>query len=299
MHDTRNKSATPTGHFESRRSFIIATALTLAGCVVGRGRDEIRLIEEGLGGRVGVSIVDTHTGRHIDYRSTERFALCSTFKVLLAAAVLARIDDGSISSSATLRLPPEPLLSTSPISTAHLPAGQIAVLTACEAVVSHSDNAAANLLLDLIGGPGAMTQYFRSLGDNVTRLDRYEMALNSNIAGDERDTTTPEAMMKNLRTVLLDDALTMASRTLLGDWMLREQRGAARIRAGVPAGWRVLNKPGTSANGATNDIAVVWPPAREPLVMAIYVNAPAASRENGEQTIAAVARQGAIGLIAT
>jgi beta-lactamase class A len=171
------------------------------------------------------------------------------------------------------------------------------VLTTCEAVVSQSDNTAANLLLELIGGPAAMTQYFRSLGDDVTRLDRYELALNSNIAGDERDTTTPDAMVGNLRAVLLGDALTMPSRTMLTDWMLREQRGNARIRAGLPAGWRVANKPGTSANGATNDIAVVWPPDRRPLVMAVYINAPAASRANGEGAIARVAERAAMNLV--
>ena len=275
---------------ETRRTFLISAALTLAGCAVPREPGAIRRIEEELGGRVGVSVLDTHGHRHIAHRSTERFALCSTFKALLAAAVLARVDDRSISGSTLLPLPQGPLLPTSPIATAHLSAGRIPVLTACEAVVSHSDNSAANLLLELIGGPAAMTRYFRSLGDDVSRLDRYEMALNSNIAGDERDTTTPDAMTRNLRAVLLDDALTPPSRTMLTDWMLREQRGAARIRAGVPAGWRVANKPGTSANGATNDIAVVWPPGRRPMVMAIYVNAPSVPRANGESTIARVAR---------
>jgi beta-lactamase class A len=274
---------------ETRRSFIISAALTLAGCAVAREPNAIRLIEEELGGRVGVSFLDTHTRRYLGHRATERFALCSTFKALLAAAVLARIDDRSLSGSMTLQLPQEPLLSTSPIATAHLSAGRISVLTACEAVVSHSDNTAANLLLELIGGPPAMTRYFRSLGDDVTRLDRYEMALNSNIAGDERDTTTPDAMTRSLRAVLLDDALTLPSRSMLTDWMLREQRGAARIRAGVPAGWRVANKPGTSANGAINDIAVVWPPDRRPIVMALYVNAPSVPRANGESAIARVA----------
>jgi beta-lactamase class A len=265
--------------------------------VVGRGRDEIRRIETELGGRIGASIFDTHTRRHIGHRATERFALCSTFKALLAAAVLARIDAGSISGSAMLPLPKEPLLSTSPVATAHLSAGQMSVLTTCEAAVSHSDNTAANLLLELIGGPAAMTRYFRSLGDDVTRLDRCELALNSNIAGDERDTTTPDAMVSNLRAVLLGDALTEPSRAMLSDWMLGEQRGKARIRAGVPAGWRVANKPGTGANGATNDIAVVWPPERRPIVMAIYVNALAASRQNGESAIAAIAGQAAMSLV--
>ena len=273
-----------------RRRFVVGSALLLASCVLGRSREIIRQIEEDLGGRVGASILDTHSLQRVTHRSTERFAMCSTFKAPLVAAVLARIDAGSISSSAMLRLPREPLLSTSPIANAHLGAGQIPVMTACEAAVSHSDNTAANLLLDLIGGPTAMTQFFRTLGDDTARLDRYEMELNSNIAGDVRDTTTPDAMVHSIQAILLGNALTATSRDLLTDWMLHEQRGKARIRAGMPADWRVANKPGTSANGATNDIAVVWPSRRVPIVMAIYVDAPSESNAGREKAIARIAR---------
>lgn len=164
------------------------------------------------------------------------------------------------------------------------------MLTACEAVVSHSDNTAANLLLDLIGGPEALTSFFRDLGDDVTRLDRYELELNSNVDGDPRDTTTPEAMLRNLRTLLLADALGARSRELLTAWMVDEQRGKARIRAGLPAAWRIANKPGTSANGATNDMAVAWPRDHAPIVVAAYINASEATAPAREAAIAEIAR---------
>ena len=274
----------------SRRHLLIAAPLLLTGCALDQRQTQALLaIEAELGGRVGVSALDTRSGMRFTYRSAERFALCSTFKALLAAAVLARIDAGLTSDADLVRLTGEALLSNSPVSGEYASKGAMPLLTACEAIVSHSDNTAANLLLRLIGGPAAMTQFFRGLGDDTTRLDRYELELNSNIAGDARDTTTPEAMMQSLRTVLLGDALTQKSRDLLTAWMVNEQRGKARIRAGVPGSWRVANKPGTSANGATNDIAVAWPIGRDPICIAIYVNAPSAVPAVREAAIARVA----------
>lgn len=282
----------------SRRDLLIAVPLLASGCVSGcvlggRAADTFRRIEEDLGGRIGVSVVNTKSQRRAAYRGDERFALCSTFKAPLAAAVLAQIDAGTISGSATIDLAGEPLLSNSPISAEHAKEGKLPVMAACEAAVSHSDNTAANALLRLIGGPGAMTEFFRRLGDDTTRLDRYELALNSNLTGDVRDTTTPDAMVFSLQRIMLGDALSTASRALIMRWMANEQRGKARIRAGLPSTWQVANKPGTSVNGATNDIAVAWNPDGHPLVIAVYVNAPSATIAEREAAIAQVARAGA------
>ena len=280
----------------TRRLFLVGGAVLAAGgCAHAQDAPEaavadITEIERELGGRIGVSARETGSGRRIRHRAGERFAMCSTFKAPLAAAVLSRIDRGDMDRAEMLRFDPENLLPTSPISTAHADAAAISVLAACEAVVSHSDNTAANLLLERIGGPPVLTEFFRSLGDDVTRLDRYEMALNSNLQGDERDTTTPDAMLDSLQAILLGDALSPGSRERLTEWMLNEQRGKARIRAGAPAGWRVANKPGTSANGATNDIGILWPPAGAPVAITVYVNAPDAQPAAREGAIAGIAR---------
>jgi beta-lactamase class A len=280
----------------TRRRFLIGGAVLAAGgCAHAQDAPEaavtdITEIERKLGGRIGVSALETGSGRRIRHRADERFAMCSTFKAPLAGAVLSRIDRGEMDPAEMLRFDPENLLPTSPVSTAHADAAAIPVLAACEAVVSHSDNTAANLLLEKIGGPPALTEFFRSLGDDVTRLDRYEMELNSNIPGDERDTTAPDAMLGSLETILLGEALSPASRARLTEWMLNEQNGKARIRAGAPAGWRVANKPGTGAGGATNEIGILWPPVGAPIAIAVYVKAPDAEPTARQAAIAETAR---------
>ncbi|MEO8465388.1 MAG: serine hydrolase [Gammaproteobacteria bacterium] len=167
-------------------------------------------------------------------------------------------------------------------ASAQHPDGRISVIEACEGVITVSDNTAENALLDLIGGPAVMTKFLRSLGDQVTRLDGHEMELNSNVEGDVRDTTTPDAMLDTLRTLLLGNVLGDASRGRLTEWMLNEQNGRSRVRAGLPASWRVADKPGTSANGAVNDIGVAWPPQGQPMIVAAYTNAPRTKIAEGE-----------------
>ena len=274
----------------SRRLFLAGgTALLAVAAIRADDRvGKIPEIEAGLGGRLGMYALDTGSGRELAFRADERFAMCSTFKATLAAAVLGRLDSGAIDRSEVLRFDPAELLPTSPVSARS--GGSIGVLAACEAVVSYSDNTAANLLLERIGGPPVLTAFFRQLGDDVSRLDRYELELNANVAGDPRDTTTPRAMAGTLQRLLLGDALGTASRDLLTGWMRNEQNGKARVRAGMPADWRVANKPGTSNNGATNDIAVAWPPGGAPIVLAVFVNAPTADGAARQRAIAQVAR---------
>jgi beta-lactamase class A len=272
----------------TRRAFLLGSAALVTGCAHQRKADAIAAIEDQLGGRIGFSALDTASGRRIKWRADERFAMCSTFKVALAAAVLARIDQGSLQPEHMLRFDPAKLLGASRATEKH-PDGRISVIEACEGAVSVSDNTAANALLELIGGPPVVTGYFRSLGDKVSRLDRIEMELNSNMEGDVRDTTSPNAMLHNLGAIVLGDTLQQASSNLLTEWMLHEQNGTGRTRAGLPTDWRVANKPGTSANGAVNDIAVAWPPDRKPMVMAIYTNAPNAKTAASEGAIAELA----------
>jgi beta-lactamase class A len=263
------------------------TALLAAGVLRAEQSRGIAAIEAAIGGRLGAYALDTESGRELAHRADERFAMCSTFKTTLAAAVLTRIDGGAIDGDAALRFDPARLLPTSPVTTRS--GGSIGVRAACEAVVSYSDNTAANLLLETIGGPAVLTAFFRALGDEVSRLDRYEPDLNRHVAGDPRDTTTPRAMAGTLRQLLLGEGLSPASRALLTGWMVNEQNGKARVRAGVPAGWRVANKPGTNSDGATNDIAVAWPPGAGPIMLAVFVDAPEADGAARQRAIAQVA----------
>ncbi len=276
----------------TRRAFVIGSAAVAAGCAHNRARDAFVALENRLGGRIGFSALDTNSGRSIGWRADERFAMCSTFKTALAAAVLARIDRRELLPNHILTFDPTGLLSASRASAQHSD-GRMSVIEACESVVTVSDNTAANTLLDLIGGPTAMTEFFRSVGDQVTRLDRYEMDLNSNLEGDLRDTTTPNAMLHTLQALVLGNVLSDMSRGRLTEWMLNEQNGRSRTRSGLPASWRVANKPGTSVNGAVNDIGVAWPPMRRPIILTTFTNAPGTKVAEGEGTIAQIAAMAA------
>jgi beta-lactamase class A len=159
------------------------------------------------------------------------------------------------------------------ITSKHLADG-MTVAELCEATLQYSDNPAANLLMKQIGGPAAVTAYARSIGDTEFRLERWETELNSAIPGDARDTTTPSAMARSLHKLVLGDALPAAQRKQLKDWMLGNTTGATRIRAGVPAAWPVADKTGAGDYGTVNDIAVIWPPGKAPIVLAVYLTQP-------------------------
>jgi beta-lactamase class A len=280
----------------SRRDVLAGTGaalLSIPAVARAEADDRIREIENGLGGRIGVSAENTANGVRIRHRGDERFAMCSTFKATLASAVLARCDRGDLALDRQIKFGEGDLLSNSPRTAAHLKEGALSVEMLCAAAVEVSDNTAANLLLSLIGGPEQLTAFFRSLGDNVSRLDRIEPELNSNLPNDPRDTTTPDAMSGNLKSLLIDGhVLSAVSRTRLTNWMLNEQNGRNRIRSGLPSDWRVANKPGTSADkaGATNDIAVARPPGRAPIVISVYIDAREATLERRTAAIADVAR---------
>ena len=247
-------------------------------------------IEARIGGRVGVAAWDTGSGRWARWRAQERFAFCSTFKALLAAAVLARIDAGSLSGDRVIPFTRADLIGHAPRTTARVGEGAMPVYDLCAAAVEVSDNGAANLLLALIGGPSALTAWLRKIGDPVTRLDRTETALNTNLPGDPRDTTTPEAFVRTLNRLLLGGALSVASRQRLTGWMVACETGAARLRAGLPAGWRAGDKTGTGDNTACNDVAILWPPARPPILVAALLSGSARPADDLNAAHADIAR---------
>ncbi|NVO17758.1 MAG: class A beta-lactamase [Rhodoplanes sp.] len=231
---------------------------------------ELARIERESGGRLGVAVLDTGTGARAGHRADERFPMCSTFKLVLAAAVLARVDGGTESLDRRIRIKPGDIYEYSPVTEPRL-GDELTVEALCEAAVVVSDNTAAMLLLGGIGGPPGMTAFFRSLGDPVTRLDRGELELNEAVPGDPRDTTAPAAMVSDLQRLVLGDALTPASREKLTAWMIGCRTGDARLRAGLPKDFRVGDKTGTGGRGSTNDIAVIWPPGRAPVIVAAYL----------------------------
>ncbi len=241
------------------------------GVPTGAGRS-LDGIEGTTGGRLGLYALDTGTGRDLSHRSDERFAMCSTFKWVLAAIVLARVDRGQLSLDEAVRFGPDDLLEYAPVTRKHVGEGAMTVAALAEASVTVSDNTAANLLLAKVGGPAGFTRFVRALGDTVTRLDRNEPTLNGNDPGDPRDTTSPRAMVGLMRSVLCGDALSPAGRGHLLGWMRKCETGKDRLRAGFPRGWVVGDKTGTGRRGAVNDVAIGVPPGRPPILVAAYLS---------------------------
>ncbi|HEY0197881.1 MAG TPA: class A beta-lactamase [Rhodanobacter sp.] len=247
-------------------------------------------LERRHGGRLGVAILDTGNGRRITHRGDERFLMCSTFKLLLVAAVLARVDQNAERLDRRIVFGEDVLLSHAPITSRHVGMPGMTVAELCHAAITVSDNTAANLLLASIGGPAAVTAFARDTGDSVTRLDRNEPELNVGSAGDVRDTTTPDAMLETVRKVLLGGRLSDASCARLTGWLQACLTGSGEIRAGVPAGWAVGDKTGRGGQGETNDIAILWPPRRSPILVMAYYAGSSADDAGRSAVIAQVGR---------
>lgn len=247
-------------------------------------------LERKHGGRLGVAILDTGNGRRAGHRADERFLMCSTFKLLAVAAVLARVDRGVEQLDRRIVFGKESVLAWAPVTTHRVGAPGMSVAELCQAATTVSDNTAANLLLASLGGPAAVTSYVRGLGDPLTRLDRIEPELNVGAPGDVRDTTTPNAMLADLRALLLGNALSATSRRQLAEWLRATRTGADKLRAGVPGDWQVGDKTGSGAHGESNDIAIIWPPQRKPLLVTAYYTAASADGTGRDAVLAEVGR---------
>jgi beta-lactamase class A len=246
-------------------------------------------IEADSGGRLGVAVLDTASDALTGHRIDERFPMCSTFKALAAAAILVRVDAGKEQLSRRIRVEQKDILSYAPVTKQHI--GQdMSVAELCDAAVTLSDNSAANLLLASMGGPSAITELARSLGDELTRLDRIETELNEATPGDPRDTTTPAAMAKNLKALTLGTALYASSRDQLIAWLIGCKTGDAKIRAGLPRGWRVGDKTGNGGHGSNNDVAVIWPEGHPPVIVASYLTETTGTDDQRNAAHAAVGR---------
>ncbi|MEU1725746.1 class A beta-lactamase [Nonomuraea sp. NPDC005692] len=244
-------------------------------------------LERRHGARLGVYALATGTGATLAHRADERFAFCSTFKALAAAAVLHHNPLGHLDDRVTYTW--ADIDSISPITRQHVATG-MTVRQLCDAAIRHSDGTAGNLLMRDVGGPARLTAFLRGLGDRVSRVDHYEPELNRMGPKSPRDTTTPRAIAADYREILLGDVLSPAKRALLEDWLLRTTTGAARVKAGLPKGWKPAHKTGTGNYGRANDIAVVWPPGAAPLVVAVMTDRPGYGTPPREALIAEATR---------
>jgi beta-lactamase class A len=278
-----------------RRRFAVGAGMAVVGYGLGGGlhgayaagglakqlAGDLDKIEIESGGRLGVAVLDTLSGERGGRRVDERFPMCSTFKLLDAERE--RLDR-------RIRFEASDVVVNSPATKDRHGGAGMSLAEVCEAAMTVSDNTAGNLLLANLGGPAGLTAYARSLGDTETRLDRIEPDLNEAIPGDPRDTTTPVAMLANLHALAVGNALSAKSRDQLVRWLVGNKTGDTRLRAGLPAGWPVGDKTGAGESGTTNDVGVVWPPDRAPVIVSAYLTGTSATGERRNATLAAVGR---------
>ena len=286
----------------TRRRMLQVSALTVAACTfrVALARPETKSlalalrkrfteIESATGGRLGVAMLGTGNGFQADHRGNELFPMCSTYKFLAVAALLARVDKGRENIERRILFAAEDLVVYSPITKNHVGGDGMSLAELCDAALTYSDNTAGNLLLAILGGPSAVTAYARSIGDTVSRLDRTEPELNEAAPGDVRDTTSPQAMLVDLDALLLGNALSNPSRKRLNSWLLANKTGAGRLRAGVPDTWQVGDKTGAGERGTANDIGILTPPGRDPILVTTFLTGATVSSNQRYAVIASVA----------
>jgi beta-lactamase class A len=237
--------------------------------------------------RLGVVAIDTGSGVGVAHRADERFAFASAAKVFIAATVLDGAAPGDL--DAVVPIGQGDVLSYAPVTGQHVGSG-MTVRALLAAMVRSSDNTAANLLVARVGGPAGVQRWLRGIGDDVTRVDRIEPDLNEAVPGDERDTTTPAQFAADLSTVLLGGALDPDDRALLVDLMRGTTTGAGTIHAGVPEDWTVADKTGTGSYGVRNDVGIVTPPGRDPIVLVVMTSSDTADAEPDDALVAAATR---------
>jgi beta-lactamase class A len=294
-----DRSIKKMNHSRNRRRLLLAavsmpiatiwTSWATKGDDAVAAQAQLAKLEQTLAGRLGVFALNTANGKQLNYRGDEYFPMCSTFKVILASAILKRSTQIDGLMQQRIKYQQSNLVTYSPITERYVKDG-MTVDALCAAALQYSDNTASNLLMKILGGPGAVTTFARSIGDRQFRLDRWETALNSSIPGDRRDTSTPNAMGLSLQRLAFGDALEPRLQLQLRVWLQGNTTGAARIRAGVPADWQVGDKTGTGDYGTANDIGLLWPPRRSPVVVAIYTTQGEKDAKARNDIIASAAR---------
>jgi beta-lactamase class A len=290
---SRMTNATPLSRRSLLKAGLVASTAVLvpapsASAAATPTYSRLRDLEQKYGARLGVYARNTRTGQVVAYRAHERFAMLSTFKTIAAAAVL-RDHDHCAPLDKVIHYPPADLLPNSPITEKHVDTG-IAVGDLCAAAIQYSDNAAGNLLLRQLGGPGGLTRFFRTIGDQASRLDRWEIELNSAIPGDPRDTTTPESIGRSYERLTLGGALSAADREQLITWLKGNTTSGERFRAGLPPNWIIADKTGTGDYAAANDVGIAWTTKKTPIVLAVLSSKPTEDAPVNNALIADTAR---------
>jgi beta-lactamase class A len=275
----------------NRRTLLAAaTGLAIWPAVADETPPALASYEREAGGRIGVYAENLATGDKIVWRAEERFVMCSTFKASLAAFVLARVDRGEEQLDAMVPFGAGDLQDSAPVARQNLAKGAMSVAQMCEGAVELSDNTCANLLLARLGGPAALTAFWRSTGDTVSSLDHNEPELNRSPPGDPHDTTTPAAMAGNLQRFLLGKVLLPDSRERLTGWMLDCQTGGKRLRAGLPKHWKIGDKTGNNGKDASGDIAVAWPKPDVAVLICAYTQGGSPSTAQLDTVFAEIGR---------
>jgi beta-lactamase class A len=275
----------------NRRDFLAATScLASFPALAAVAHDPLLAYEAASGGRIGVYAENVATGQTMSWRADARFVMCSTFKASLVALTLARIDAGKEALASTLRFGSRDMLEYAPVAAEHLAAGTMSVEAACAGAVELSDNTCANLLLARAGGPAMLTRFWRSTGDAISRLDHDEPLLNRTPPGASQDTTTPRAMAGTLRRLVLGDVLSSASRERLTNWMVNCKTGSRRLRAGLPADWKIADKTGNNGKDGAGDIAVAWTPVKSPVLICAFTRGGAPTADQLQAVFAAIGR---------
>jgi beta-lactamase class A len=297
---------TPHPVLPSRRAFTLGASagLLLSACAGARPPRpdpvaQLRTLERSAQGRLGAFVLDTATGRHFGWRADERFCHCSTFKLSLAAMALRESDAGRLDLAEPLAIGRTDVVAYSPVVEDNLAKGHLPILILAQAVQITSDNAAANILLRRLGGPDALTRFWRDIGDETSRIDGYEPAINVIPPGTQENSTTPKAMAMTVQRLVVGDVLRPASRDLLRGWMAATQSGLDRIRAALPRGWQGFDKTGTGMRpgigNKVNDLAVLVPPdGGSPLIVTGYFENPSFSEDVRPQDEAVLKRLGEI-----
>lgn len=283
--DRRGFSKLILGCSAAGAGFVLALSLAQEDRLLNKAVE----VGERLGARLGLAILDEESGRRWSYQADQRFPMCSTFKVLASGAFLARVDRGDDSLQRRVVITEDDLVSYSPFTETRVGGAGLTMAEICEAALTLSDNTAGNKILEAIGGPSGVTEFARSVGDDVTRLDRWETDLNEALIGDARDTTSPNAIAETLRELLLGATLSESSRQQLRAWMIANKTGDAKLRAGLPHDWTVGDKTGGGENGTMADVAVIWPMGRQPIIVAVYMTETTASFEDRNAGIAEIA----------
>lgn len=249
---------------------------------------ELARIEQVLDARIGFAAHNLATGQRWEVNADERFAMSSTFKTLACGALLEQVDEGQLALETEVSFEESDLVTYSPVTEQYAGHQPMTLFELCDATMTTSDNTAANLVLQALGGPEAVTAFARSMDDPITRLDRYETELNEATPGDERDTTTPNAMLATLEKLVLGDVLADDSRQQLEAWMKGNAVADGLFRAAMPFDWVIADRTGAGGYGSRSITAIIWPPEQPPTVAVFYITDTEASFEERNAAIASL-----------